>query len=119
MLFSKFRIQISCFNRTFILCVIPYCSYTNSVYIIQVSEKECAKYTHFIEKTNRARRLQFSPHERATQKVFPPSFSISLLLDLSSLCCSHNCYPVFKFPERVVVTFRRDSFHVIYDTFGT
>jgi hypothetical protein len=39
---------------------------------IQSVEKDCTHFTHFCEKINRARRIQFSPHETATQKVFSP-----------------------------------------------
>jgi hypothetical protein len=53
----------------------------------------------FPEKINRAGRVEFSPHETATQKVFPPPFSISLHFDLRSRCCSHSVHPVFTCPE--------------------
>jgi hypothetical protein len=68
------------------------------VYSTECPRKSAHTWNIFVEKINRARRVQFSPHETATQNP-PPPFSISLLFDLSSLCCSHNMHPVFKFPE--------------------
>jgi hypothetical protein len=50
----------------------------------------------FVEKINRARRVQFSSHETATQKVLLLPFSILLHFDLCSLCCSHNVHLMFK-----------------------
>jgi hypothetical protein len=44
----------------------------------RMSEKECTHLNAFVEKINRARSVQFSPHETATQKVVPPPFFISL-----------------------------------------
>jgi hypothetical protein len=54
-------------------------------------------------------RVQFSPHEAATQKVLPPPFPISLHFDLSSLCCLHNVHPMFKRPETDACALGRTS----------
>jgi hypothetical protein len=53
----------------------------------------------FAGKMNRARRLQFSSHERANQNIFSSPLSILLHIGLSCLCCSHSVNPVFRFPE--------------------
>jgi hypothetical protein len=59
----------------------------------------------FVEKINRARKVQFSPYEIATQKVsFSPFF-----IDLNSLCCSHNVHPSLKCPESAATHMRGDS----------
>jgi hypothetical protein len=60
---------------------------------------------------NRAKIVQFSPHETAAQKAFWPTFFMSIHIGLSSLTFSRNVHPVFKCPESASTHLRGDSFH--------
>jgi hypothetical protein len=88
--------------------------------LYRVSVKECIHFKHLCWEINRARRVQFSPHETAIQKVLPPPpqpFFSSQLFELSFLSCSHNVHLAFKCPEIIASHLRHDSFHRIDDEF--
>jgi hypothetical protein len=69
------------------------------IYCIGCPRKSARILNIFVEEINRDRKVQFSPHETATQKVFHLPFSIPLYLCLSSRYCSHHVHLVFRCPE--------------------